>query len=117
MNTRALAELIAQACRSGGDRLIRFFDEQGKRQVRNPADHPLAFLLAEAIGDVPPGMADEHQISYVLNRLERDAADLNAVVRRLRRAAPGRNSRRAPDVGRRGAPRRPKAAGHLTAME
>jgi len=86
MNTRALAELIAPACRSGGDRLIRFFDEQGERQVRNPADHPLAFLLAEAIGDVPPGMADEHQISYVLNRLERDAADLNAVIRRLRRA-------------------------------
>ena len=49
MNTRALAELIAPACRTSGDHLISFFDEQGERQVRNPADHPLAFLLAEAI--------------------------------------------------------------------
>lgn len=86
MNTRALAELIASACRTGGDRLISFFDEQGERQARNPADHPLAFLIAEAIGDVPPEMADTHQISYLLDQLERDAAELNAVVRRLRRA-------------------------------
>lgn len=84
MNTRALAELIVPACRTGGDRLISFFDQQGERQARNPADHPLAFLIAEAIGDVPPEMADAHQISYLLDQLERDAADLNAVVRRLR---------------------------------
>lgn len=111
MNTRALAELIAPACRSGGDRLIRFFDKQGERQVRNPADHPLAFLLAEAIGDVPPGMADEHQISYVLNRLERDAADLNAVIRRLRRAQRQAETRAARPTsvaaGRRGGRKQP----------
>jgi len=84
MNTRALAELIAPACRTSGDRLISFFDQQSERQARNPADHPLAFLIAEAIGDVPPEMADAHQISYLLDQLERDAADLNAVLRRLR---------------------------------
>ena len=84
MNTRALAELIAPACRTGGDRLISFFDQQGERQARNPADHPLAFLIAEAIGDVPPEMADAHQISYLLDQLERDAAELNAAVRLLR---------------------------------
>lgn len=86
MNSRALAELIAPACRTSGDRLISFFDEQGERQARNPADHPLAFLIAEAIGDVPPEMADAHQISYLLDQLERDAAELNAIVRRLRTA-------------------------------
>ena len=97
MNTRALAELIAPACQISGDRLISFFDEQGERQARNPADHPLAFLIAETIGDVPSEMADAHQISYLLDQLERDAAELNAVVRRLRRAL--RQSTPAPSAG------------------
>jgi hypothetical protein len=111
MNTRALAELIAPACRSGGERLIRFFDEQGERQVRNPADHPLAFLLTEAIGDVPPEMADAHQISYLLDQLERDAADLNAVIRQLRRAQRQAETRAARPTsaaaGRRGGRKQP----------
>lgn len=111
MNTRALAELIAPAYRTGGDRLISFFDEQGERQARNPADHPLAFLIAEAIGDVPPEMADAHQISYLLDQLERDAADLNAVIRRLRRAQRQAETRAARPTsaaaGRRGGRKQP----------